>query len=150
MLKRLLVGIVAVGAMFAVTATYGRVAAQGGGQAGRGAAAAPAPIKPDPTTQDPKHLVTAAQMQKWEQEFKNWGRWGKDDQKGAINLITPAKTKAALTLVKEGTSVSMHRFPDLKRTLMTSSSATRFTGWPSLIPRRTNRAAPWTTWRLAP
>ena len=41
MLKRLLVGIVAVAAMFAVTATYGRVAAQGGGQAGRGAAAAP-------------------------------------------------------------------------------------------------------------
>jgi kynurenine formamidase len=117
MLKRLLVGIAAVAAVYAGIATYGHVSAQGN-QGGRGAAApaaAPAPIKPDPTTQDPRHLVTEAQMKKWEQDFKNWGRWGKDDQKGAINLITPAKTKAALALVKEGTSVSMHRFPDLKK-----------------------------------
>ena len=24
----------------------------------------------------------------------NWGRWGKDDQRGMLNLITPEKTKA--------------------------------------------------------
>src|SRR5438552_2921737 len=24
-------------------------------------------------------------------ELSNWGRWGKDDQAGTINLITPAK-----------------------------------------------------------
>jgi kynurenine formamidase len=40
-------------------------------------------------------------------ELSNWGRWGKDDQMGAINLITPAKRKQALAEVKEGFPVSM-------------------------------------------
>jgi hypothetical protein len=31
---------------------------------------------------------------------RNWGRWGADDQKGAVNLITPAKRAAAAALVK--------------------------------------------------
>ena len=35
-------------------------------------------------------------------ELSNWGRWGKDDQLGPSNLITPAKRKQALSLVKEG------------------------------------------------
>ena len=26
-------------------------------------------------------------------DLSNWGRWGKDDQMGAVNLITPAKGK---------------------------------------------------------
>jgi len=42
----------------------------------------------------------------------NWGRWGKDDQVGAINLITPAKRVAAARLVKTGRAVSLSReFP---------------------------------------
>ena len=73
------------------------------------------PIPPHPSTQEPRHLVTDAQMKKWEKELSNWGRWGKDDQRGALNLITPAKTKAAIQLVKEGISVSLHRFPDLEK-----------------------------------
>lgn len=41
-------------------------------------------------------------------EYKrNWGRWGKDDQKGAVNLITPAKRAAAAALVKTGRTVSL-------------------------------------------
>lgn len=39
----------------------------------------------------------------------NWGRWGKDDQRGAINLITPAKRAAAAGLVRSGRSVSLSR-----------------------------------------
>jgi kynurenine formamidase len=42
-------------------------------------------------------------------ELSNWGRWGKDDQKGAVNLITPAKRKQAAAAVKDGVSVSMAR-----------------------------------------
>jgi kynurenine formamidase len=42
-------------------------------------------------------------------ELSNWGRWGKDDQKGALNLITPQKRKEAAKLVKEGVSVSLAR-----------------------------------------
>ena len=42
-------------------------------------------------------------------EVSNWGRWGKDDQMGAVNLITPAKRKQAVSSVKEGVSVSLAR-----------------------------------------
>ena len=42
-------------------------------------------------------------------ELSNWGRWGKDDQLGTINLITPAKRRQALSLPKEGVSFSMAR-----------------------------------------
>lgn len=39
----------------------------------------------------------------------NWGRWGADDQRGAINLITPEKRVAAARLVQSGRSVSLAR-----------------------------------------
>src|SRR5262245_33464404 len=41
------------------------------------------------------------------QKIKNWGRWGPTDQRGAANLITDAKRKQAVGLVKLGTSVSL-------------------------------------------
>jgi len=40
---------------------------------------------------------------------RNWGRWGQDDQMGAVNLITPAKRAAAAGLVKTGRTVSLSR-----------------------------------------
>ena len=46
-------------------------------------------------------------LDRWMQELSNWGRWGKDDQLGSVNLITPAKRRAAAALVKEGYSVSL-------------------------------------------
>ena len=39
----------------------------------------------------------------------NWGRWGKDDELGALNLITPEKKKEAARLVRDGVSVSLAR-----------------------------------------
>src|SRR5581483_9355347 len=51
--------------------------------------------------------VTNAQITKWMTELSNWGRWGKDDQRGTLNLITPAKRKAALALARDGVSVSL-------------------------------------------
>jgi kynurenine formamidase len=53
------------------------------------------------------HAVTAAEYQRWKTELSNWGRWGKDDEIGALNLITPAKRRQAAGLVKEGVSVSL-------------------------------------------
>ncbi len=41
------------------------------------------------------------------QAISNWGRWGKDDELGTLNTITPAKRAAAAALVKEGITVSM-------------------------------------------
>ena len=52
-------------------------------------------------------LVSEAQYEAWQTQLSNWGRWGKDDEIGTLNLITPAKRKAALALVKEGVPVSL-------------------------------------------
>ena len=35
-------------------------------------------------------------------KLSNWGRWGKDDEKGATNLITPERVAAAAKLAKTG------------------------------------------------
>src|SRR6188508_3151576 len=51
--------------------------------------------------------VAKADYEKWKTELSNWGRWGKEDQIGALNLITPAKRRQAAALVKEGVSVSL-------------------------------------------
>ena len=37
----------------------------------------------------------------------NWGRWGKDDERGTLNLITPEHASAASRLVRLGRSVSL-------------------------------------------
>ncbi|HMH53916.1 MAG TPA: cyclase family protein, partial [Candidatus Acidoferrum sp.] len=42
-------------------------------------------------------------------ELNNWGRWGDADQRGTVNLITPAKRQAAQALVKTGRTVSLAR-----------------------------------------
>src|ERR1700686_4821686 len=55
----------------------------------------------------PAHVVSAAEYERWKKDLSNWGRWGKDDQIGALNLITPAKRTQAAGLVKEGFSVSL-------------------------------------------
>ena len=55
----------------------------------------------------PPRKVTAAMVEQWMTELSNWGRWGKEDQLGALNLITSAKRKQAAALVKEGVSVSL-------------------------------------------
>ncbi len=62
-----------------------------------------------PTGQPPAagHAVTPEQYERWKKDLSNWGRWGKADEIGALNLITPAKRKQAAALVKEGVSVSM-------------------------------------------
>src|SRR5262249_40036068 len=52
-------------------------------------------------------LTTEADFHRAMKELSNWGRWGKDDELGAANLITPAKRKQALSLAKEGLTVSL-------------------------------------------
>jgi kynurenine formamidase len=53
------------------------------------------------------HKVTKADVDRWMTELSNWGRWGKDDQFGTLNLITPAKRQQAVALVKEGYPISL-------------------------------------------
>src|SRR4029453_5456041 len=63
------------------------------GQAG--AAALPkAPAPPAGTA------AMRANYERWRTEFKTWGKWGQDDNKGTSNLITPQKVMSAMRLVK--------------------------------------------------
>lgn len=48
-------------------------------------------------------------------ELSNWGRWGKDDQLGAVNLITAAARKRAAKLVREGVSFSLARTAEMEK-----------------------------------
>ena len=58
------------------------------------------------STHSTQHM-TEADVDHWMSELSNWGRWGKQDQVGAVNLITPEKRKAAAALVREGYSISL-------------------------------------------
>lgn len=40
-------------------------------------------------------------------KYRNWGKWGEDDQLGTLNLITPDKVRQAAALVKRGTVFSL-------------------------------------------
>lgn len=40
---------------------------------------------------------------------KRWGRWGEDDQRGALNLLTPERVARAVALAQEGLVVSCGR-----------------------------------------
>src|SRR5688572_30932975 len=61
----------------------------------------------DAQSSDSRPPVTAAQYEQWKRDLSNWGRWGKDDEIGALNLITPAKRRQGAALVKDGVSVSL-------------------------------------------
>jgi hypothetical protein len=57
-------------------------------------------------------IPTRAEVESYLAERRNWGRWGADDQVGAINLITPEKRVRAASLVRSGRAVSLSReFP---------------------------------------
>jgi kynurenine formamidase len=63
----------------------------------------------------PPQSVAPSDFERWTRELSNWGRWGKDDELGAANLITPAKRRQAAALVKEGVSISLAREADMQR-----------------------------------
>jgi kynurenine formamidase len=59
-----------------------------------------------------RRIPTREEVLSYLHERRNWGRWGKDDEVGAINLITPEKKVKAAALVRSGQSVSLSRpFP---------------------------------------
>jgi kynurenine formamidase len=60
----------------------------------------------------PAARLDAATIERWMTELSNWNRWGKDDQRGTVNLMTDATRKAAIATVREGVSVSLSRDTD--------------------------------------
>jgi kynurenine formamidase len=50
---------------------------------------------------------TTEQIASLMEQISNWGRWGKDDQRGALNFITNEKRAAAARLVQSGQPISL-------------------------------------------
>ncbi len=62
-----------------------------------------------PASAKPRPEVTRAETERWMTELSNWGRWGKEDQLGTLNLITQEKRQQALALAKRGIVVSLEQ-----------------------------------------
>jgi kynurenine formamidase len=56
-----------------------------------------------------RSALSSAEVLKFHETLSNWGRFGKDDQLGTLNLITPEKRVAAARLVHSGRTVSCAR-----------------------------------------
>jgi kynurenine formamidase len=56
--------------------------------------------------------LDAGTIDRWMTELSNWNRWGKDDERGTVNLMTDETRKRALATVKEGVTVSLSRDAD--------------------------------------
>ena len=50
--------------------------------------------------------LTRESLERLFEQVKNWGRWGADDQRGALNYMTPALRARAARLIQDGEVVS--------------------------------------------
>jgi kynurenine formamidase len=50
--------------------------------------------------------VSAREFADLHESCKHWGRWGADDQRGALNFITPDRVRAATASVRSGRTVA--------------------------------------------
>ncbi len=96
----------ATGAFVAVGLSLGAVVL--GGQA---RATQSPPATPPVGQADGRFPRNAAEFDQMFHQISNWGRWGADDQLGSANLVTDAKRKQAVSLVKQGISVSLAHNP---------------------------------------
>jgi len=51
--------------------------------------------------------VSASEFEALLSAVSTWGRWGENDQRGALNELTPERVAAAVRLVRDGVSVSL-------------------------------------------
>ena len=95
--------IVVVVSLFCLAGGWTRAAQQSAGQPQRGG--------PQGATAN-QSTVTKEQFDEWMTKLSNWGRWGKDDERGALNNITADNTRQAAALAKAGITVSLsHQLP---------------------------------------
>ena len=66
----------------------------------------------------------------YRERYRNWGRWGDEDELGTLNHITPATRRAASELVREGRTVSLSRPLDTKAGPANPYPAHHFVGTP--------------------
>src|SRR5512143_3493387 len=60
-----------------------------------------------PTANTRTARISLEEFDRLFESLKNWGRWGRDDEKGTLNYITADRVRAAAALVQSGRSVSM-------------------------------------------
>ena len=53
--------------------------------------------------------MTAEEFRALFDAVSNWGRWGDSGQRGALNLLTPARVERAARLVRSGVSITLSR-----------------------------------------
>jgi kynurenine formamidase len=58
------------------------------------------------TSQTPKK-ITIEEFESLAKKYKNWGRWGDDDQLGTLNFITPSAVTRAAGEIKKGRPISL-------------------------------------------
>jgi kynurenine formamidase len=51
-------------------------------------------------------VIDAATVREWGRRYSNWGRWGREDQRGTLNFITPERVLAACALPRTGQVIS--------------------------------------------
>lgn len=51
--------------------------------------------------------VSAEQFDELFRALSSWGRWGEDDERGALNHLTPERVAAAARLVRDGITVTL-------------------------------------------
>jgi kynurenine formamidase len=60
------------------------------------------------TAEDRRRVeLSAEQFKQLFEEVSNWGRWGEQDQRGALNDLTPDRVRAAARLVQSGETVTL-------------------------------------------
>src|SRR5262249_1307152 len=65
------------------------------------------PTAGDTARSGEKRRLTRSDIDAMMTSLSNWGRWGREDQLGALNLITPTKRREAAALVTEGITISL-------------------------------------------
>ncbi len=61
----------------------------------------------DPQDGDRSIDVSAADFKALFEAVSNWGRWGTDDERGALNYLTPDRVAAAARLVRSGETTTL-------------------------------------------
>jgi kynurenine formamidase len=69
-------------------------------------------------------------LEGWMISLSNWGRWGPDDELGAVNLITSEKRRQAAALARTGAVVSLMR----GMTIMAGATENALSMIPSISP----------------
>jgi kynurenine formamidase len=108
MASRHLTAVLAAVGLCAVAGVAGNLVGAGAPAAGQAQEAKPT-SGPGPSAA--RYPKTADDFDAYFKKVSNWGRWGKDDELGTLNLITPEKRKQAASLVKVGQSVGLAHTP---------------------------------------